>query len=269
MNNDVATRVANTSDRLSALYHEADKAIKVRGNQLTFEEVPDRKQVNTDLSTGVIRLVNHASLSDFEHDAAHELCHAIAGTMGFSLKVELDDQFRTEVEKRMLTTATECELAILDLNNLLGSFLTHPTVHYLLNCVGFKDKDWDVYMIETVKSMEKRRACTTNRMANIGFAIQYAELQKLGLPGLDTAEFVKALCNVFDNFEKDLSTIRSSIKMDDLLTPDGCRASTRALSDAFCDLLGQSRDLFTIETAWSPTIDWSLKKVCERLSTGI
>lgn len=245
---------------------EAYKCSEQRNKTLTFEIANYRKDIRCDFDKTMISIYLQpgATTSELEHHAAHELCHVIASCCGFTHSVsfpkQLENQLAVDREYEVLD-------ALLMMQRYLGSFLTHVAVHSLLKAAGYDDPNWDDFLVMEAQNTTEIEAILGNRVANVGWAIQYDVLDKYSLPGLNIQDLKTQLRRLLPTFEDDYHRVRSGTNIADLTDIDGCLASTMSLARALVGLIGYpGRDIFTIDVACRPTHERNFHQVMNRLS---
>lgn len=254
--------------RFARVLAEARNCASQRGRTLNFRRAEHRVEIRCDVEDRVIAIYLHpeANSEDFEHHAAHELCHAIAGCCGFSFVVDLPtglwEKFRSGMED-------EVENALVQLQSRLGSVMTHIPVHKILFSAGYDAPNLDNYLVIEAQSKGALEPSLANRAVNVGWAIQYEELSKRNLPGLDVEEFKSQLRRLLPFFDSDHQFVRARTEVGNLFDVHGCIASTKSLANALISLIGyRHRDVFNIEVAHRPSPEWTLDATIRRLSRG-
>ncbi len=250
----------------------ANECSDYRGLPLEFRVGNPEVWVSSEERITSVSLLADPSNRTLEHDAAHELCHVIANCCGFSYNIDISD------ESLLKQLNNDQQIAVCKIMKLLGSFLTHAVVHKLLQATGYDRQDWDTYLIKQVSdgiviarnSANPMVATMESRAINVGWAVQYEELDNLRLPGLDVKELKRKLRELFNlrnsNFDTDFGLIRRAAKIDNILDVQGCLESTRSLAAAFGKLLlCPVEKLLTIQIACKPSKEWSLDAVTKRL----
>ena len=128
----------------------------------------------------------------------------------------------------------------------------------------------DSHIIEQVREHSNQTPNLWYRTVSVGWTIQYEELTKRNLPGLDNSsleEFKSINRQWLPAFDADLSVVRSASNISDLLDPKECLQSTKSLDEAFGLLLEEPvQDLLTIRLSCSPSNHWNLQEVLQRIS---
>ena len=92
-------------------------------------------------------------------------------------------------EKFRSGSEDEAENALVQLQSRLSSVMTHIPVHKMLFSAGYDAPNLDKYLVIEAQSKDALEPSLSNRAVNVGWAIQYEELSKRNLPGLDGEEF--------------------------------------------------------------------------------
>lgn len=251
------------------LYEQAIKCSNRRGGDLSFYRVNEINEIRAIREGQSFKVFLRYDLNDseFEHHAAHELCHIIAGCCGFSYNIEfLNNQLWQKCDSG---SGTEEECAIVDLQRILGSFLTHCAVHKLLQVSGYISRNWDDYLIQMAQNTHDLENSLSNRLANVGWMIQYEELDKLGLPGLDVNELRVQLRRLISTFDNDYQKVRTQVSIAHLLDVDGCLASTRSLADSFGKFINYPiAEALSVNIAFTEYKNCPIESIINQLQSG-
>jgi len=247
--------------RFNRLLQKAKECAKRRKKRLEFSLANQISEIRADVEKQQIQVYLPANVNEeaFEHYAAHELGHIVAGCCGFSYIVIASENLLKVFEEQQ---ENEQEHAILTIKNYIGSFLTHAAIHRLLQASGYVDKNMDNILLEQAKRLPYLEPNLANRAINVGWVIQYEELVKLGLPGLDVQAFKQELRRLLPTFDCDLKIVRSSSHIENILNVKSCLASTKSLIIAFGKLLNYPVEkVLEVDISCKPNTDWSLHTV--------
>lgn len=201
---------------------------------------------------------------DFEHHAVHELCHVIAGSCGFSYNIDYKDDW-----KKLLSHNTPFRMEQQDAIEQLvgfgfGSYFTHIAVNKISYEAGYKDKNWDQYLLDELNAKTELYDLFITKTHYIGLAIQYKALESLKLPGLEANAFIDKLQTLLPKFKDNLNTITSKTYMLNPLDAYDCLKSTKSLAKAFADFINYPLDQnIDIQIACHPTSEWNIDTIID------
>ena len=122
----------------------------------------------------------------------------------------------------------------------------------------------DSHIVKQVREVSNQTPNLWYRTASIGRTIQYEELARRNLPGLDSSsleEFKSINRHWLPTFDADLSVVRSASNIGDLFDLNECLQSTKSLNEAFGLLLEEPiQELLTIRLSCPPSDHWNLRE---------